>query len=190
MSPKMGCALIWTSARRMIWETVGSSRMGTIARRRSSARSWQAEESARLIRMTKETTRRSKTTGHVDEGSAKPSVESSCPPPPPYSPNLIWKEEADRNRKRRYRSTLSYPLPDSFPHIFRDGKGEELKENVAVTTSLSTDAALSGRLKSLRSTVTRLFGVEDRETLSNELAEMADEYHEGWSSGSDSGEDD
>lgn len=62
--------------------------------------------------------------------------------------------------------------------------------SAAVTTSLSTDAALSGRLKSLRSTVTRLIGVEDREALSNELAEMADEYHEGWSSGSDSGEDD
>lgn len=61
---------------------------------------------------------------------------------------------------------------------------------MAVTTSLSTDAALSGRLKSLRSTVTRLIGMEDREALSNELAEMADEYHEGWSSGSDSGEDD
>ncbi|KAL1866228.1 mtDNA inheritance, partitioning of the mitochondrial organelle [Diaporthe australafricana] len=107
-------------------------------------------------------------------------------------------EEDDRTRRRgqretisrRYRSTLSYPLPDSFPHIFRDEKGEDLKSNVAVTTSLSTDAALSGRLKSLRSTVTRLIGVEDRETLSNELAEMADEYHEGWSSGSDSGDDD
>ncbi|KAI3397013.1 hypothetical protein diail_11340 [Diaporthe ilicicola] len=107
-------------------------------------------------------------------------------------------EEDDGTRQRRqregisrkYRSTLSYPLPDSFPHIFRDEKGEELTGNVAVTTSLSTDSALSGRLKSLRSTVTRLIGVEDRETLSNELAEMADEYHEGWSSGSDSGEDD
>lgn len=61
---------------------------------------------------------------------------------------------------------------------------------MAVTTSLSTDSELSGRLKLLRSTVMRLIGLEDRETLSNELAEMADEYHEGWSSGSDDGEDD
>lgn len=61
---------------------------------------------------------------------------------------------------------------------------------MAVTTSLSTDTELSGKLKLLRSTVTRLIGLEDRETLSNELAEMADEYHEGWSSGSDEGEDD
>lgn len=107
-------------------------------------------------------------------------------------------EEDDRLRRRgrseaisrRYCSTLSYPLPDSFPHIFRDAKGEENLKGSAVTTSLSTDAALSGRLKSLRATVTRLIGVEEREALSNELAEMADEYHEGWSSGSDSGEDD
>lgn len=110
------------------------------------------------------------------------------PPPPP--PKEYEKVDTNRIPKHRYKSTLSYPLPDSFPHIFKDSKGEDLKGNVTVTTSLSTDAALSGRLKSLRATVTRLIGVEDRETLSNELAEMADEYHEGWSSGSDSGEDD
>ena len=98
-----------------------------------------------------------------------------------------WQRDAV---SRKYRSGLSYPLLDSFPRIFRDDKGEALKDNIAVTTSLSTDSELSGRLKTLRSTVTRLIGLEDRETLSNELAEMADEYHEGWSSGSDSGEDD
>lgn len=107
-------------------------------------------------------------------------------------------ERDDRARRRgaretvgrRYRSALSYPLLDSFPEIFRDGKGHALREKMAVTTSLSTDAELSGKLKSLRSTVTRLIGLEDRENLSNELAEMADEYHEGWSSGSDLGDDD
>jgi hypothetical protein len=108
-------------------------------------------------------------------------------------------DEDDRTRRgargdavsRRYRSGLGYPLLDSFPQIFRDAKGEALRDSsIAVTTSLSTDAELSGRLRSLRATVTRLIGLEDREELSNELAEMADEYHEGWSSGSDSGEDD
>lgn len=89
----------------------------------------------------------------------------------------------------RYRSTLNYALLDSCPQIFNNNNGQALKNNIAVTTSLSTDSELSGRLKSLRSTVTRLIGLEDRETLSNELAEMADEYHEGWSSGSDDGED-
>ncbi|KAF3770246.1 hypothetical protein M406DRAFT_36446, partial [Cryphonectria parasitica EP155] len=91
---------------------------------------------------------------------------------------------------RRYRSTLNYPLLDSFPEIFRDVKGKVLKDKAAITTSLSTDTELSGKLRSLRTTVTRLIGIEDREDLSNGLAEMADEYHEGWSSGSDEGEDD
>jgi hypothetical protein len=49
---------------------------------------------------------------------------------------------------------------------------------------------VSSRLKHLRTTVIRSIGLEDRETLGNELMEMADEYHEGWSSGSDDGEDD
>lgn len=91
---------------------------------------------------------------------------------------------------RRYRSALRYPLLDSFPQIFRDDAGAALRDEMAVTTSLSTDAELCGGLRALRSTVTRLIGVEDREALSNELAEMADEYHEGWSSGSDFGDDD
>lgn len=79
---------------------------------------------------------------------------------------------------------------NSFPRIYRDAEGEPLKENIAVTTTLSTDTELSKKLRTLRSTVTRLIGLEDRESLSNDLAEMADEYHEGWSSGSDDGDDD
>lgn len=96
---------------------------------------------------------------------------------------------------RRYRSTLAYPLPDSFPEIFRDAEeqGEALGRGgsgIAVTTSLSTDAALAGKLRALRITVSRFIGLEEREALGNELAEMAEEYHEGWSSGSDFGDDD
>ncbi len=79
---------------------------------------------------------------------------------------------------------------DSFPHIFRGDEGEALEGPLSVTASLSTDTAVSGRLKLLRTTVARSIGLEDRELLGNDLAEMAEEYHEGWSSGSDEGEDD
>lgn len=78
---------------------------------------------------------------------------------------------------------------DSFPHIFRDGEGGITKDPVPLTACLSTDSSVSDKLKLLRSTVTRSIGLEDRELLSNDLAEMADEYHEGWSSGSDFGDD-
>jgi len=45
-------------------------------------------------------------------------------------------------------------------------------------------------MKLLRTTVVRSIGLEDREMVGNDLAEMAEEYHEGWSSGSDEGDDD
>ncbi len=89
-----------------------------------------------------------------------------------------------------YHSSLQFPILDSYPEIFRNDDDEALAGPLDVTTSLSTDSSVFGRLKSLRSTVIRSFGLEDRETLGNEIMEMADEYHEGWSSGSDDGEDD
>ncbi|KAB5558146.1 tubulin domain-containing protein [Coniochaeta sp. 2T2.1] len=106
-------------------------------------------------------------------------------------------EEQERLRRRnpnapvtkRYHSSLAFPLLDSFPKIFRDDQNQVLDHSVDITASLTTDASVSGRLKALRTTVARSIGVEDRETLSNDLLEMADEYHEGWSSGSDEGDD-
>jgi hypothetical protein len=106
-------------------------------------------------------------------------------------------EEAERLRRRNpnqpltrnYHSSLAFPLLDSFPKIFRDDKGNKLAGGVDITASLTTDASVSGRLKMLRSTVLRSIGVEDREVLGSELADMADEYHEGWDSGSDEGDD-
>ncbi|KAL2145100.1 hypothetical protein VTI28DRAFT_7979 [Corynascus sepedonium] len=91
---------------------------------------------------------------------------------------------------KSYNSDLQFPLLDSFPEIFRGDHEESLTESLNITSSLSTDSSVSGRLKQLRSTVIRSIGLEDRETLGNELMEMADEYHDGWSSGSDEGEDD
>jgi len=89
----------------------------------------------------------------------------------------------------RYRTTLRYPLPDSFPHIYRDTLGNDLPGPASVAAGLSTDSSVFGRLRLLRNNVARSIGLEDRETLSNDLAEMADEYHDGWSSGSDEGDD-
>ncbi|KAK3953347.1 tubulin domain-containing protein [Pseudoneurospora amorphoporcata] len=93
---------------------------------------------------------------------------------------------------RSYHTSLRFPLLDSFPQIFKDDNGEPSKRGggLNVTSSLSTDASVCKRLKLLRTTVVRSIGIEDREQLGNELAEMADEYHEGWSSGSDDGDDD
>ncbi len=89
----------------------------------------------------------------------------------------------------RYYTDLEFPQPDSFPHIFVDERGEPLEGSVSVKASLSTDSAVSDGLGVLRNTVMRSIGLEDREELGNALDEMADEYHQGWSSGSDEGDD-
>ncbi|KAK0732838.1 tubulin domain-containing protein [Apiosordaria backusii] len=104
---------------------------------------------------------------------------------------------------KTYSTSLAFPILDSFPEIFTverdddedDGKDEKKEEEgremtVRITTSLSTDSSVCTRLRRLKDTVIKSIGLEDREMIGNELAEMAEEYHEGWSSGSDSGEDD
>lgn len=89
-----------------------------------------------------------------------------------------------------YGSSLRFPLLDSFPPIFRNDRGELATGAVDMTASLTTDTSVSDKLTMLRTTVTRSIGLEDRELLTHELADMADEYREGWSSGSDDGDDD
>ncbi len=89
----------------------------------------------------------------------------------------------------RYRTPLGFPQPDSFPHIYMGEDGAPLKGSVNVKATLSTDSSVSNRLNVLRNTVVRSIGLTDREELGNALAEMADEYLEGWSSGSDEGDD-
>lgn len=46
------------------------------------------------------------------------------------------------------------------------------------------------KVKGLRSAVIRYISVDERETVGNELADIAEGYKEGWSSGSDDDEDD
>ncbi|KAK4165345.1 tubulin domain-containing protein [Cladorrhinum sp. PSN259] len=109
-------------------------------------------------------------------------------------------EKDDRGRRMRrseyepvttsWTTPLPFPILDSFPTIFRDEEDEPLRKAVNITTSLSADSSVYKRLKSLRESTISSIALEDRETLGNDLMEMADEYHEGWSSGSDDGEDD
>ncbi|KAK1751859.1 tubulin nucleotide-binding domain-like protein [Echria macrotheca] len=136
--------------------------------------------------------------------------------PPPSSRNQSQGEEETDSRThnhvsrarrnpydtftKRYHTPLTFPMLDSFPPIFhhqsasnQDGNGSGTTnppQNVAITTRLSTDSSTSTRLNLLRTTVARSIGLEDREGLAADLADMADEFHEGWSSGSDEGDDD
>ncbi|CAK7228063.1 mtDNA inheritance, partitioning of the mitochondrial organelle [Sporothrix bragantina] len=93
---------------------------------------------------------------------------------------------------QRYTVSLGFPLLDSFPYIYQQTTSGTA--SVPVTTALATDRAVADRLQALRTTVTVgapwAIGLEDREALGNDLAGMADAYHDGWSSGSDDGDDD
>lgn len=76
---------------------------------------------------------------------------------------------------------------DSYPQIFPEVAG---KSSLALKTSLFTDQSISKRMKNLKTQVTWGVSVEEREVLSNSLAEIAEAYHDDWSSGSDEGDDD
>lgn len=81
---------------------------------------------------------------------------------------------------------MSYPLLDSFPHIFAQ---TESSNSLSVNTSLSTDTTVALRIKYLQQIVTRAIGIEEREALSNSLGELAEAYEEGWDSGTDEDDD-
>ncbi|OAA71938.1 Tubulin/FtsZ, GTPase domain protein [Akanthomyces lecanii RCEF 1005] len=88
---------------------------------------------------------------------------------------------------KKFSTPLKFPMLDSYPDIFPD---EADQESVRLQTALFTDQSISTRMKALKTQVTWAVGVEERELLSNSLAEIGDEYHDDWSSGSDDGEDD
>lgn len=90
-----------------------------------------------------------------------------------------------------YRSwtPLRYSILDSFPHIYLEPGSNHSPDSISVHTSLTTDSAVASRMKSLSSIISRAIGVEEREALTNSLGEIAEEYEEGWDSGSDEDDD-
>ena len=56
-------------------------------------------------------------------------------------------------------------------------------------TLLSTDTTVALRIKTLRNVVAGSIDLDEREALSNSLAEIAEAYDEGWDSGSDEDND-
>ncbi|KAG6042011.1 hypothetical protein E4U41_007107 [Claviceps citrina] len=116
-------------------------------------------------------------------------------------------ENADRNIsgapviKRieitRYTTPLEFPLLDSYPRIYTPPTPPPAAAAAASRTSmplrafLRTDTSIRARLRALRAqTSRRLIGLDEREALSNGIAEMADAYRDDWSSGSDDDDDD
>jgi hypothetical protein len=88
----------------------------------------------------------------------------------------------------RYTAPILFPLLDSYPaSIFEVGSGQGTK--LAVHAGLTTSSAVATQVRTLEQLVRRLVGIEERETLCNGLQVIAEEYDEGWNSGTDSDDD-
>ncbi|KAK2014673.1 misato segment II myosin-like domain-containing protein [Colletotrichum eremochloae] len=98
-------------------------------------------------------------------------------------------ETSTQSLYNRYHTDRGFPVVDSFPEIYLNSSGEPFNEPFGVKTSLSTDTSVSAALKALRTAISSSISVEDREDISNELADLAEAYREGWSSGSDDDDD-
>ncbi|KAG6013390.1 hypothetical protein E4U43_007309 [Claviceps pusilla] len=89
---------------------------------------------------------------------------------------------------KKYATSTEFPLLDSYPHIYTSGGG---KTTMPIHTFLRTDTSICVQLRALRAQAARrLIGLDEREGLSNGIAEMADAYQDDWSSGSDYDDDD
>ncbi|KAI9675722.1 MAG: mtDNA inheritance, partitioning of the mitochondrial organelle [Caeruleum heppii] len=137
--------------------------------------------------------------GSIDEGNevqetsaclTRPEMDLSLDPG-----NMTLKPRTKTRRdfgqvnvlRARYHTALEFPLLDSYPTIWPE-TGDS--DTIAVQAVLSTSSDMADRLRVLATTVGRAIGVEERETLKNDLGEMAEGYREGWDSGSDADTDD
>lgn len=76
---------------------------------------------------------------------------------------------------------------DSFPSIYPEGAG---RPDIEVRTVLSTESSIARRIKAFKSLSAWSIPLDEREALSNDLAEIGDAYEGDWSEGSDEDDDD
>ncbi|KAI4686761.1 mtDNA inheritance, partitioning of the mitochondrial organelle [Alternaria sp. BMP 2799] len=90
---------------------------------------------------------------------------------------------------QRFAAPLLFPLLDSFPRSMLDvGSGHSTK--LAVHTGLTTSTIVADQIRAVEQIVKRMGGIEEKEALCNGLQALAEEYDEGWDSGSESDDDD
>lgn len=89
----------------------------------------------------------------------------------------------------RFAAPLLFPLLDSFPRSMLDvGSGHSTK--LAVHTGLTTSTTVADQIRAVEQIVKRMGGIEEKEALCNGLQVLAEEYDEGWDSGTESDDDD
>ncbi|KAF1811782.1 hypothetical protein P152DRAFT_482809 [Eremomyces bilateralis CBS 781.70] len=87
----------------------------------------------------------------------------------------------------RHMSSVPFPILDSYPTIFEQELADQ--RSLAVKTSLSVTDEVATRLRSLSILARRAAELSERETLSNGLEGLREEYVEGWEADSDEDDD-
>jgi hypothetical protein len=85
-----------------------------------------------------------------------------------------------------------FPILGSFPaSLFEVGSESGSGSKIGVQAGLTTSTAVANQVRTVEQIVRRMHtvGVDEREGLCNGLQTMAEEYDEGWDSGSDSDSD-
>lgn len=82
-----------------------------------------------------------------------------------------------------YKTLVQFPILDSYPRIFQQTSAEE--PSLSLKTSLSVTDEVASRLRSLSLIARRAAGLSERESLSNGLESLREEYVEGWDEDSD-----
>ncbi|EXJ57928.1 hypothetical protein A1O7_05351 [Cladophialophora yegresii CBS 114405] len=88
-----------------------------------------------------------------------------------------------------FQTALQFPLLDTFPNtLFQTSRRGQ--QGLDISTALVCDSRMKDRVLDLRNTTSRLVPLDERESLYNDLTQMAQSYSIGWESGTDSGADD
>ncbi|EAT90122.2 hypothetical protein SNOG_01910 [Parastagonospora nodorum SN15] len=99
-----------------------------------------------------------------------------------------WNLTDDNEARDPHNRFNQGPTLQSYPtSIFDVGSG--LGTKLAVHAGLTTSTAVAGQIRAVEQIVKRLVGIEEREALCNGLQVLAEEYDEGWDSGTDSDDD-
>ena len=86
------------------------------------------------------------------------------------------------NFSNRFYTYLPFPVLDSFPRdIFRAPSFS----GIPILGALTSSSRTSGKVKALESVARRIISVDERETLTNGLAEISELYESGMMSNSD-----
>jgi hypothetical protein len=85
-----------------------------------------------------------------------------------------------------YTTSQAFPVLETYPRIFA---GVSSKKNLTVRTTLDTNSKIADSIRQMEQSVRRLVTLDERESLCNGLKTIAEEYVEGWESGSDDGDD-